>query len=223
MNTRRTQEGFTLIELLVVLTIIGILTALLFPVCLKVREGAHATTCASNERQIGLALAMYVTEADGGWPWHTCYAAEGCQGEHGWGTAIQPFLKAPLGSLACPDILTKSAFTNGAIPGYAYNTALEGDFPADVQKRTILRDSDIPFKSSTVSLCEEPWGIGKSFGPDPWHGGGYPSFLTEKAWERHHGGADYLFCDGHVHWYTPDAVGYNELGRNNGKNPTFAL
>jgi len=65
MNTRRTQKGFTLIELLVVVTILGILTAILLPVFLGVRERARQTVCVSNLHQMGLAIQMYQSE-DGG-------------------------------------------------------------------------------------------------------------------------------------------------------------
>lgn len=61
---RDDKKGFTLIELLVVIAIIAILTAILFPVFAKAREKARQTTCASNLRQIGLALVQYSEDYD---------------------------------------------------------------------------------------------------------------------------------------------------------------
>jgi prepilin-type N-terminal cleavage/methylation domain-containing protein/prepilin-type processing-associated H-X9-DG protein len=61
---KRTPAGFTLIELLVVIAIIAIIAAILFPVFASVREKGRQTSCASNLRQIGAALAMYAQDND---------------------------------------------------------------------------------------------------------------------------------------------------------------
>lgn len=63
-----TRGGFTLIELLVVIAIIAILAAILFPVFAQAREKARQTSCLSNNKQLGLALLMYVQDYDETWP-----------------------------------------------------------------------------------------------------------------------------------------------------------
>ena len=69
----RWSEGFTLIELLVVIGIIALLAAILFPVFAQARRRAQQTTCQSNLRQIGLALALYRQDHDEvNAPWRLC-------------------------------------------------------------------------------------------------------------------------------------------------------
>jgi len=71
-NTNSTRKhgaaGFTLVELLVVVAILALLAAIIFPAFGRVRENARRASCASNMKQIGLALSMYVNDYDGWYP-----------------------------------------------------------------------------------------------------------------------------------------------------------
>ena len=65
------RPGFTLIELLAAVAVIAILAALLFPVLGRVRQAAMQSGCLSNLRQIGTALALYLDDHRGTYPWQS--------------------------------------------------------------------------------------------------------------------------------------------------------
>jgi prepilin-type N-terminal cleavage/methylation domain-containing protein len=66
--SRQSREGFTLIELLVVVGIIAVLLGVLLPTLSKARQAAVQATCMSNQRQIAMALMMYMNEHKGFFP-----------------------------------------------------------------------------------------------------------------------------------------------------------
>ncbi|MHC4784624.1 MAG: type II secretion system protein [Planctomycetota bacterium] len=65
---RRPAAGFSLLELMVVMSVTVLLTGLLLPALIKVRENAHRVICSSNLRQVGLATVMYADDHNGGLP-----------------------------------------------------------------------------------------------------------------------------------------------------------
>ncbi len=111
--------GFTLIELLVVIAIITILAAILFPVFAKAREKARQTTCASNEKQLGLGFIQYLQDYDEKLP---------TQGDairnlgNGWAGCVYPYVKS-VGVYACPDD-TAAAAAPANVISYAVNMDL---------------------------------------------------------------------------------------------------
>ncbi len=64
-----TRTAFTLIELLVVISIIAILAAMLLPAIGLVKQASQASVCASNQRQIVMAVLGYTSEQDGMMPY----------------------------------------------------------------------------------------------------------------------------------------------------------
>lgn len=113
----RRKQAFTLIELLVVIAIIAILAAILFPVFAKARDQARSIACLSNNKQIALALQMYVEDYDeamldreaggttgGGGVYNPGWNSDGdfdysrfdpsvTPNRLGWGFLIQPYMK----------------------------------------------------------------------------------------------------------------------------------
>src|SRR6185503_3923035 len=64
----RGRRAFTLIELLVVVAIVALLGALLLPALTRAKESGRRVACASNLRQLAIALDLYAVDHDGLYP-----------------------------------------------------------------------------------------------------------------------------------------------------------
>ena len=131
------RAAFTLIELLVVIAIIALLAALLFPVFARARESARASSCLSNLKQIGTALAVYVQDYDETYPMNRLpdetHPLKGCvqnmpypvgsleTSRLDWRRSVQPYLKNTY-VMRCPS-----------------NTYTEFDFPPGTSRINIMR------------------------------------------------------------------------------------
>lgn len=179
---RSRLPGFTLIELLVVIAIIAILAAILFPVFAQAREAARKSQCASNLKQLGNGLLMYLQDYDELHPpsnallsgytniqvfpptaqasspgnrayWETC-----------WAWTIQPYLKNP-DVYGCPspsylDPINARATNNPLVKtSYVYNRLLSWRSQAAIRT------------PASLYLFYEGWGDQGYFG---FSGGGMP-------------------------------------------------
>jgi prepilin-type N-terminal cleavage/methylation domain-containing protein/prepilin-type processing-associated H-X9-DG protein len=144
------RKGFTLIELLVVIAIIAILAAILFPVFAKVREKARQTSCASNEKQIGVALLSYLQDADEKLPNGVNGSATGYG--QGWAGEVEPYIKSG-GLFKCPDDPTQSSPTS-SVDSYAYNSNMVNANAGGTGTSTGITQAAITAPATTVWLFE---------------------------------------------------------------------
>lgn len=203
--TRRLR-AFTLIELLVVIAIIAILAAILFPVFAQAREAARKTSCASNLKQLATGAMMYSQDYDerfldystinAGYLWnvafesyiknknvHTCPDAS--QPAGGWGTATNAWVGFQYtGSYAYNGWLYCNS-TTGAACSLAQVNA-----PADTM---LLADAVWIDAWPQASNAPCPGTTNTRFGIND---GG----LGRLCIDRHTGGIEVAFQDGHVKW-----------------------
>lgn len=131
-SSRTSRRGFTLIELLVVIAIIAILAAILFPVFESVRENARRTTCASNEKQIGLGLMQYVEDNDEQAPGTVFDPGRGQFTGQGWAGEMYAYIKSP-GVYRCPDDYSPldASEANHMLVSYAMNVNVSANSRAN--------------------------------------------------------------------------------------------
>lgn len=147
------NRAFTLIELLVVIAIIAILAAILFPVFAQAREKAREITCLSNMRQIGLAVRMYVQDADEIWPIFYAYNTQppaDVVGHKGVEVALTPYVRQK-DAFRCPND------TGGPAPAQTESTVDYGgckDYPAKANSYRDCYGSSYRFTRGTFSSIE---------------------------------------------------------------------
>ncbi|HEY3330352.1 MAG TPA: DUF1559 domain-containing protein [Capsulimonadaceae bacterium] len=193
------KTGFTLVELLVVIAIITILAAILFPVFATAREKARQSNCASNEKQLTLAMLQYSADNDEIFPW-----IYGSNGALPWQELIYPYVKmnavysCPDGGIDLPNFDASKFCANsytGCTSQQYYNTTYglnTSSFSANVG----LQLSKIAKPDQLIMLADAyKWPTG-TLG-----GGGQVNYYQNFS-SRHTGGTNVGFCDGHIKWAT---------------------
>ena len=228
MTYQPKRKGFTLIELLVVIAIIAILAAILFPVFAQAREKARQISCASNMKQIGTAVMMYAQDYDETLvPYNSGFLQTPITYIAYWDALLLPYVKngdptraAQVGSNAfggvwrCPS--SKNATQYRSI-GYS-QMLLHGPYPTPNRYRA-LNSAELDAPASTIFAGDSGsqgrlglvWagqssssrGAGPGGIPNPGIGATSSTSPGNNGWEWpdiHSGGANYVFCDGHVKW-----------------------
>lgn len=208
MKSRHAQQGATLMEMLVVMSVVAVLSSMLYPAFVQVKEKAKQTVCIYNQQQLGAALSQYIQDNDEGLP----TAAN-------WAYGLYPYVNQPRMYL-CPD------YTGTKKIAFAMNSFLD-------TKPT----SDVKLSSSVVALFETSSPAGDNPDPsmvgdkDPngiWVGfdateGNHGSLYRHTSLEAKSKGADprlnYIFVDGHAK-FIPYSHVEDLTAENNGLHPS---
>jgi prepilin-type N-terminal cleavage/methylation domain-containing protein/prepilin-type processing-associated H-X9-DG protein len=220
------NKGFTLIELLVVIAIIAILAAILFPVFAQAREKARQTACMSNEKQMGTALQMYGQDYDEILPtWNMGVLTGGpgcCPHNLYWDSLLQPYVKMgdPTQASAanrdmggvwkCPSSIGTKADRSYGMSTFIFRAGIgvNNSTTGNAYRVLSMAEMDAPASTIFVGDC----GLGGRLAPPMWGQtrslrGGSPvanaATMANNQWEwpdRHNGGANYVFADGHAKW-----------------------
>ncbi len=113
------RKGFTLIELLVVISVIGLLSAILLPVTMKVRGAARQVECVSNLGQLGKAITLYTDDNEHWYPCAACLPST--ESKNGL-----PRIRDLLEPCASPDVF-ECPDDKPTDPEYTFGTYYEGE------------------------------------------------------------------------------------------------
>jgi prepilin-type N-terminal cleavage/methylation domain-containing protein/prepilin-type processing-associated H-X9-DG protein len=203
------RDGFTVLELLVVLAVIGVLAALGLPAVNGALMAGKQAACASNMRQIGLALIAYATDNDFALPETTHTTSEG----KAWIAVLEPYLDGVDKVRICPADPRGAERLAAGGTSYVLNSFLfvpEVDPFGNVTGGPSNDLTAIASPSSTMMafVCSDSTGL--SAGNDHTHSGGWTSwnavtrdiapdrFTTSKRPDHSSGSSNYLFADAHV-------------------------
>jgi len=224
MSRRVQRAGFTLIELLVVIAIIAILAAILFPVFSKAREKALQTSCLSNIKQFGLAFIMYASDYDETYCPRATYGAT----YRLWPQNIEPYTKNDQ-ILWCPSKppITEDIALNRSKymwVHYGVNHRVMEKWNAELGVEEGAKTSEVVFPGDLIIMAETSpyyaceylqwapynlkYGYCIAYPPYLYYPGSPFEYGKDLDTERHNGGFNVSFADGHAKWCKIDQVPY---------------
>jgi prepilin-type N-terminal cleavage/methylation domain-containing protein len=230
---RNHNRAFTLVELLVVIGIITVLIALLLPVLNSARERARRIMCASNLRQIGIALHIYANDNKGMYP-RTLYVPG--MNPHAWQAGGSTFSSpnqvtaglyrlvvcrlAPRALFFCPSVdplpiisppVEESDDFPGQVPQvnslhYSYATPYPGIDGPQTEYRPM--PARLPADFAVVADRNDPLQLGVGNLPRSMLRPADMQLINSPNHARK--GQNVLYNDGHVLWADNPFSGYNE-------------
>jgi prepilin-type N-terminal cleavage/methylation domain-containing protein/prepilin-type processing-associated H-X9-DG protein len=230
----RSRPGFTLIELLVVIAIIAILAAILFPVFAQARSKARQASCLSNEKQVGLAIAMYAQDYDevlpgneqpfagAGQPlgWMQPYDPASPITYRVWAREIMPYVKN-MAVFRCPEARPRSA-DGDCGPAATTPCEITGIPNAGTTNYLMNGIADtrplaaIPTPADII-IVHEVRNYNRIAQQKPYivveGGKRIATGITHAYYDKpHNEGANLVFCDGHVKYQRRDSILVAQFG-----------
>jgi len=201
MRERRCPLGFTLIELLVVIAIIAILAAILFPVFAQAKLAAQKAKDLSNQRQLGLAIAMYAADNDD----FTMVADH--EAGYDWFEPLLPYFKSP-------DVLRSPAIQGRAVPAesdYVINGLISHGLSLTSFSDPASQIATAVRNRNTEELHYHPWPTESDGDWDDWGSyideeDGENSVLDRVEIRAFDKGGNFSFIDGHAKFFAWEAT-----------------
>lgn len=149
------KKGFTLVELLVVIAIIGMLISLLLPAVQMARAAARRLQCASQMRQIGIAIHNFAGAHRGNFPNaadHEDASGHMVEDEEAWIYQLAPFMENVDELRICPDDPSADKRREDKMTSYVLSSYITIEGPG--WEGSITNLYDLPATSKTIIVYE---------------------------------------------------------------------
>lgn len=209
------KQAFTLTETLVAIGVIALLAAISLGALSGARVRAWSSQCASNQRQIGMALQLYTHDHDGEYPQTT--HSTGFRRELSWIYTLSDYLENIDEIRVCPaePALRQKQIIENRGSSYVLNDLVFDNHAHNAPAK-------LPNPSQTLLLCILSESRPVITTRDHIHGGEWTSWWAAlsdiepdrhrhraRAPDRTQGSSNYLYADGRVE--NIDAIAFKKL------------